>query len=130
MSPVGRFALSRSEVFCNDKGFMITGTALEYLCSVLNSRLTTWYVRSGAPTTGMGVLQWKRFVVEDIPVPDLSPEVQRPFADAGDRILQALAANPAADVTAQEAELNRLVYEFYDLSDDEIRLVEANTTNA
>ena len=130
MSPEGRFALSRSEVFCNDKGFMITGTALEYLCSVLNSRLTTWYVRSGAPTTGMGVLQWKRFVVEGIPIPDLSPAVQRPFADAGDRILQALAANPAADVTAQEAELNRLVYEFYDLSDDEIRLVEASTTNA
>ena len=128
MAPEGRFALSSAEMFCNDKGFIVTGTSLAYLCSVLNSNLVTWYVRSTALTTGMGVLQWKRFVVEQIPIPVLSSAEQRPFVDATHSILKALDADPEADISTLEAEMNRLVYDLYDLSNDEIRLVEGGIT--
>lgn len=127
MSPEGRFAVSRREVFCNDKGFVMTGTSLDYLCGVLNSKLATWYVRSTGLTTGMGVLQWKRFVVEEIPIPGLALADQRPFAMIIGRILTTLHSDAATDVSALEAELNRLVYDLYDLSDNEVRLVEESS---
>ena len=124
MAPEGRFALSRAEMFCNDKGFIMTGPSLAYLCSVLNSNLVTWYVRPTALTTGMGVLQWKRFVVEQVPIPRLPSAEQRPFVNVTRSILKALDTDPQADISTLETEMNRLVYDLYDLSDDEIRLVE------
>jgi hypothetical protein len=41
-----------------------------------------------------------------------------------DRILKAKQANPAADVSTQEREIDELVYRLYDLSKDEIKIVE------
>ena len=43
------------------------------------------------------------------------------------RILDAKAADPAADVSALEAEIDRLVYQLYGLTADEIAIIEANT---
>ena len=40
------------------------------------------------------------------------------------RILKAKRANPAADVSAQEREINDRIYRLYGLSKDEIRIVE------
>ena len=39
MSSKGRFTYSDSEMYCNDKGFVIAGKSLKYLCAVLNSTL-------------------------------------------------------------------------------------------
>ena len=41
MSNQGRFAYSDTEMYCNDKGFIMTGKALKYLCGILNSTLIT-----------------------------------------------------------------------------------------
>ena len=124
MSPEGRFSVSETELFCNDKGFVITGTSLDYLCCVLNSNLARWYVQSTALTTGMGVTQWKRFLVEQIPIPPLSPQAQEPFADVTREILKCLDVDRHADISALEADVNRLVYGAYDLPADAIRLLE------
>ena len=72
MSSQGRFAYSESEMYCNDKGFIMSGTSLKYLCAILNSTLITWLIKSTALTTGMGLTQWKKFTVETIPIPKIS----------------------------------------------------------
>ena len=41
-----------------------------------------------------------------------------------DRILSAKKANPLADTTAEEREIDRLVYDLYGLTEDEIAIVE------
>jgi adenine-specific DNA-methyltransferase len=41
------------------------------------------------------------------------------------RILDAKAADPAADVRTLEAEIDRLVYQLYGLTADEIAIIEA-----
>ena len=43
------------------------------------------------------------------------------------RILDAKATDPAADVSALEAEIDRLVYQLYGLTADEIAIIEADT---
>lgn len=122
MSNRGRFAYSETEMYCNDKGFMMTGKSLKYLCAILNSALITCLMKNNALTTGMGLMQWKKFAVERIPIPKISPTEQRPFINLVASILKA-----KADTTEQEAKIDRLVYELYDLTTEEIAAVEGVT---
>ena len=124
MSPIGRFAYSDTEMYCNDKGFFLTGQSLKYLCAVLNSYITTWVLRNNALTTGMGLIQWKKFVVERLPIPKVTAAKQRPFVELVDRILKAKDTSPAADTTELEEQIDRLVYDLYGLTEEEITAVE------
>ena len=120
----GRFAYEAEPEFGEATAFVMTGESLRYLCAVFNSPISTWFLERTAPTSGMGTLRWKKVYVNEIPIPRLTPAEQRPFAQATDRILKALATDSGADVATLESELNCLVYDLYGLSDDEIRLVE------
>ena len=123
MSPEGRFAYCADEVYCNNKGFVLTGNSLKYLCGVLNSRLVTWFMGNTARTTGMGLMQWEKFAVERIPIPKISAAKQRPLVRLVDRILTAKSANASADTSELEAEINRRVYALYGLTDEEVAAV-------
>ena len=59
MTPVGRFAYSDEELYCNNKGFLMTGNHMRFLCGALNSCLVTWFVKQTARTTGLGLTQWE-----------------------------------------------------------------------
>ena len=123
MAKAGRFAYSDAELYCNNKGYIMTGKSLKYLCAVLNSRLITWYVQNMAATTGMGLTEWTVVTVERIPVPRLTPARQRPLTRLVDRILEAKAANPQSDTSADEGELDRRVYALYGLTAGEVAAV-------
>ena len=124
MSPRGRFAYSDTGMYCNDKGFIMTGVSLKYLCAILNSTLITWVIRNTALTTGMGLIQWKKFAVERLPIPKISAAKQRPFVRLVDKILEAKAADPEADTEPLEWEIDRLVYDLYGLTEEEDTAVE------
>ena len=99
MSPRGRFAYSDSEIYCNQKAFFLTGHSLKYLCAILNSTLVTWLIRNMAVTTGMGLTQWDKFVVERISIPTIAVSEQRQFVQLVESILSAKADSPSADTT-------------------------------
>ena len=123
MSTHGRFAISDATVFCNDKGFFLTGRSLRFLCAILNSRLVSWFMKSTGLTTGMGQLQWKKFGVEAIPIPRLSAADEVPFLRLVDVILATKDTDSAADTSADEAELDRIVYQLYGLTARDIAAV-------
>ena len=123
MSPESRFAYSDTELYCNNKGFTMTGGPLKYLCAVLNSSTVTWMMKHTARTTGMGLVQWEKFAVERLPIPRISPEEHHPFVRLVDEILEAKVADPDADTQSQEAELDRMVYALYGLTPEEIGAV-------
>lgn len=107
-SPHGRSEDSDSEMYSNDKGFIITGSFLKYPCAILNGTLVTWFVNNTALTTGIGPTQWKEFVVERIPASKILSDGQQSFIRLVDCILQAKDSNPLADVSGQEKEINTL----------------------
>ena len=76
-----------------------------------------------ALTTGEGLLQWKKFTVEQLPIPQVPSAAQIPFVSLVDDILAVKDADPDADVTAQEDEIDRLVYALYGLTDTEVAAV-------
>ena len=120
----GRFAYDDSGIYSEATSFIMTGTDVKYLCAVLNGTLIRWYLRQVAPTSGMGTLRWKKVYVETIPIPKLPAAEQRPFIRLVDGILAAKAADPSADTSAPEAEIDRLVYGLYGLTAEETAAVE------
>ena len=119
----GRFAYGTGAEFGEATTFLMTGGSLKYLCAILNSPISTWFVERTAPTSGMGTLRWKKVYVNEMPVPRLSPSEQQPFVDATDRILKTLETDSLPDVTTLEDKLHRLVYKLYGLRNDEVEIV-------
>ena len=62
--------------------------------------------------------------IRNIPIPSATLERQEPIIDLVDKILVAKKANPQADTSKEETEIDRLVYQLYGLSEDEIKIVE------
>lgn len=120
----GRFAYDDGGMFCVNTAFILSGKAIKYLCALLNSKLTTWYMNNTALNSGMGVTRWIPISVERIPLPKITVAQQRPFIRLVDRILHAKTADPAADTHAEEAEIDRRVYALYGLTPAEVAAVE------
>jgi len=123
MSPRGRFAYSEKEVYCNDKAYFMTGRSLKWFCAILNSHLVTWMIGRTARTTGVGLTQWQKFVVERIPVPSVPAKRRRPIVGRIDRILRLKETGSNADARELESQLDRLIYQLYGLTAKEIELV-------
>ena len=120
----GRFAYDDGEMFCANTAYTITGQSIRYLCAVLNSSLITWYMKNTALNSGMGTPRWVRFTVERLPIPRISAAKQRPFVRMVDEILEAKAANPDADTSYLEWDIDRLVYDLYGLTEEEDTAIE------
>ncbi len=120
----GRFAYDDSGVYGEATTFMMIGENVKYLCSILNSKLISWLLRNMSPTSGMGTLRWKKVYVETIPIPKISLKEQSPFINLLDEILKLKNHNIDANIEKQEREINRLVYQLYDLTSEEVAVIE------
>ena len=125
LSPEGRFAYWDSEMYCINSAFFATGTSLKYLQAVLNSTLMTWLMHKTALTTGMGEIRWIVFVVEQLPVPKATPAQEGALVKIVNEVLALRSADPSADIGYQKTEIDRLVYDLYGLTAEEIQAVEA-----
>ena len=73
-----------------------------------------------------GTRELSKIFFEQIPVKIPSPEQEKNFNERVDRILELKKQNPTADTTDLEAQIDKLVYELYDLTEEEIKIVEKN----
>ena len=124
MAGSGRFSYSDTEMYCNNKGYVITGASLKYLSAVLNSVLVTWFMKHTAPTTGMGLTEWTKVSVERVPIPKIIAAEQDLFIKLVDEILAAKDADSEADTEPLEWEIDRLVYDLYGLTEEEDTAIE------
>ena len=62
--------------------------------------------------------------MENIPVPTATPAQQKSIIDLVDKILAAKKANPQADTTDLEKQIDQLVYKLYNLTPAEIETIE------
>ena len=120
----GRFAYDDSGIYGEATSFIMTGECIKYLCAVLNGELARWFLEQVAPTSGMGTLRWKKIYVEALPIPKISAVKQQPLIQLVDCILATKAADPDADVSDLENEIDQIVYLLYDLTPEEIAIVE------
>ena len=100
-------------------------TNLKYFLGLFNSRLLNFVYHSISQEQGKSQAQVKIKVVRELPVVVPAEEEQLPIIALVDEILEAKAADPCADTAKKEEKIDKLVYALYDLTDDEIAIVEA-----
>ncbi len=110
--------------YSNDKTSICVTDNLNYLLGLLNSRVLWWFIRQTAATKQGGFYEFKPMYVSGLPIPAAPPETQERVERLVARILQAKEANPAADVSALEREIDERVYRLYGLTREEITIVE------
>ena len=106
--------------------FMITGSDLKTLVGLLSSALLTFaykHIYSGT-VLGKTGYQYNKHALEKLPVVEIPISEQQPFITLVDKILAAKAADPDADTSNLENEIDELVYGLYGLTDDQIAIVE------
>jgi hypothetical protein len=92
------------------------------LLGLLNSNLLWWFIQQTAATKQGGFYEFKPMYVSQIPI-RLAAD-RKPIEDLVECILAARRADPAADVSALEREIDQLVYRLYGLTAEEIAIVE------
>ena len=120
------FIYDESQAYTNQKCFILTGEKLKYLIAFFNSNLFKYAFKDNFPELLGGTRELSKIFFEQIPVKIPSPEQEKNFNERVDRILELKKQNPTADTTDLEAQIDKLVYELYDLTEEEIKIVEKN----
>ena len=121
-----RFSLDLSGGYVTDKtAFILTGENLRYILALLNSKLMRFLIPLYVYSWDTNGFLMQKIFVERVPIPDISASQRRPLIHIVDRILQAKAINPDVNTNVAEAEIDQLIYPLYNLTDEEISLIES-----
>jgi len=124
LSDEQKFAIDTSGFYLNNTIFFITGSCLKYIISILNSKSAQWYFNEISTSSGMGTNRWLKYKVEQLPIKVISEKEQNPFIDLVDQIIEQKKQNK--DSTDLENQIDQLVYKLYDLTEEEIKIVEGS----
>ena len=127
LTDFGRFALCNEEVYLLNSAYFLlppSGMDSKFLLGVLNSSPIRFYLGLVAETSGMGTSRWINNYVKEFPIPVVGPEQQTRIIKIVDQILDAKRADPDADVSTLEDEIDQQVYSLYNLTAEEVAIVE------
>ncbi len=122
----GRFALCDEEIYLLNSAYFLLppqGVDSKFLLGVLNSSVIRFYLGLIAETSGMGTSRWINNYVKEFPIPTSPRSQQIQIIKLVNKIL-AERTDLDKDVAALEKEIDRVVYSLYDLSREEIAIVE------
>jgi adenine-specific DNA-methyltransferase len=124
-----QFHYDTEQFFVEATAFLMTGSQTKYLCALLNSKPVAFFFKRYYAGGGLGEegYRYKKAFLENLPIPPITPENQSLVSQIEslvDQILARKRGNPNADTRDLERDIDQLVYRLYDLSPDEIRLVE------
>lgn len=118
------FTMDIEGYFTNDRCYFISGKNLEYLSAILNSKIFRFCFANNFPELQGNSKKMLKVIFEQIPIKKIIEEEQQPFIEKVNQILSLKKENPEVDTTALEAEIDTLVYKLYNLTDEEISIVE------
>ena len=124
LSNDAKFTFDDEGYFLNNTTFFMTGKNLKFLLSILNSKLAKWYFEKISTSSGMGTNRWLKYKVEQLPIRPLSENLQVLLIEKVNQILTLKKEDPKADTSELEAEIDRMVYDLYELTEEEILIVE------
>ncbi|WP_437342096.1 Eco57I restriction-modification methylase domain-containing protein [Helicobacter pylori] len=129
-----RFYLDNGECglgyfYAEATSFILTGEHLHYLLGMLHSKLITFAFKTFYAGGGLGEsgYRYKKAFIERLPIPQITEKNQE-LADKiialVDKILKSKAKDPKANTQRSEKEIDALVYQLYNLTDEEIKIIE------
>ncbi|GAA7140150.1 class I SAM-dependent DNA methyltransferase [Helicobacter pylori] len=126
------FIYENSGIFLEKTAFMIVSDVynLKLLTALLNSKLITFYFKNfcGGCILGKSGYQYNKHALEKIPIPQITEKNQEladKITDCAERILKSKEKDPKANTQRLEKEIDALVYQLYNLTNEEIKIIEA-----
>ncbi len=129
-----RFYLDNGECglgyfYAEATSFILTGEHLRYLLGMLHSKLITFAFKTFYAGGGLGEsgYRYKKAFIERLPIPQITKS-NKPTADkitdCAKQILALKEKDPKANTQGLEKEIDALVYQLYNLTDEEIKIIE------
>ncbi len=129
-----RFYLDNGECelgyfYAEATSFILTGEHLRYLLGMLHSKLITFAFKTFYAGGGLGEsgYRYKKAFIERLPIPKITPQNQEladKITDGAEAILETKEKDPKANTQKLEKEIDALVYQLYNLTDEEIKIIE------
>ncbi|MGN8407224.1 DUF7149 domain-containing protein [Helicobacter pylori] len=129
-----RFYLDNGECelgvfYAEATSFILTGEHLRYLLGMLHSKLITFAFKTFYAGGGLGEsgYRYKKAFIERLPIPQITKSNQPTadkITDGAEQILALKEKDPKANTQGLEKEIDALVYRLYNLTDEEIKIIE------
>ncbi len=104
---------------------------LKYILSILNSKLINWYYVNKFTNKSTLTVNISKTFLEQLPIKKVSEKEQKPFIEIVDRILSITNnkdylenQEKKAMVSALEQKIDKMVYNLYGLTQEEIKIIE------
>ena len=94
---------------------------LKYILGILNSKIMNWYFRCFSTNSNVN-----SYEVEQLPIPAATSAQQQKIIVLVDKILATKKQDFSADTGTFESEIDKLVYDLYGLTDEEVKIIEKN----
>ncbi len=129
-----RFYLDNGECelgyfYAEATSFILTGEHLRYLLGMLHSKLITFAFKTFYAGGGLGEsgYRYQKAFIERLPIPKITEKNQEladKITDGAKQILALKEKDPKANTQKLEKEIDALVYQLYNLTDEEIKIIE------
>ena len=121
--------LKEKDVVLLDRIYYLTEKAVvssKFVLGVINASITTYWFEYYYATTKVsgGYFDLNGTQIKSIPIPKATNEQQKQIAEVVDQILMEKKNNTNADTSDLEYQIDKLVYELYGLTEEDIAVIE------
>jgi len=130
LSNVNAFSLSKDGEFCLDSAGFFISADNKFHCAILNSRLMLFYFKLNCVIWGKEGIKWFGNSLDSLPIVDHvegGNQLRQDIHSRVDKIVAAKQRNPDSNTSVLEREIDERVYALYDLTPDEIDIIQAQT---
>ena len=120
ISDRSKFAFDNNGIFVPEATtFLMIGEHLPYLLCILNSPLSEWFFSKIGTTTGVGTVRWKKFTIQELIIPKVSPQDEVFFTQKVKDLV-----DKTTDLKDFTRSVNKHLYSIVGLSNEEESYVE------
>jgi len=124
LSNFPRFGYDDESFFCDKTTFIVTGDHIKYLLGVLNSNLGRYLIKEYVTKLDTGGYMMQKAFLEVIPIKVPSHNEQKCIEVVVKRIIERKKEDFQTDTTDLESQIDQMVYQLYDLTEEEIEIIE------
>jgi hypothetical protein len=122
LSDKAKFTFDETGYFLDATVFLMTGKNLKYILAIFNSKIAQWYFEQIATSSGMGTNRWKKYKIEQFPIKVICENKMIIFEKIVSNIINN--KSDGKDTSSLEQQIDNLVYKLYELTYDEVKLID------
>ena len=118
-----KFAFDETGIYLNAPAVFLPSND-KSLLAILNSKVVWHFLKSICVIRSGGYIEVKPQYFEQIPIPHIDEKEKANLIELVDMVIQERSENQQADINSIESQIDQLVYQLYDLTQEEINIIE------